>query len=438
MLVLLSWIFHLTSSAIYLHFLGENFKWKEGKNKKSKIIAIVSFIGVFTIFSRFSQMEYIHFNMYLFLNLLVSFIYLYLYKKEAIFDTLYWITLVQWASFSAMIISSSFIYEIVYPVLNSSNIINLNETFDVIAMITILIVKYVSLFLVTTNSPELKYLRGFPLIFSILVNIFSISILNYQYEDANLVIPMIVSIIVLFVNISYFLIIRLLTKNISDLITMELDYKNIKLKMKYYEEVELINQEVKRYKHDLANHLNVLHYLIEVNKVEEARTYIEQMGIDLKNINKGFYYIETGSEALDFILNSKLLVAREKGIEVNTNIGPISGLFISNINLCTLLANLLDNSIEACEQYQTEGSFIDIKIALIKKNLVINIKNSSNPVKVDEEGNYITNKKSGDHGLGLLQINRIIDQYNGFVSRNYENNVFETSIMLSAPLEEIY
>ena len=435
MLLLLTWVFHLTSSGMYLYFLGESFKWKDDKNRKNKIIAILSFIGLFTFFSRFSQLDYINFNTYLVLNLIVSFIYLYLYKKETIFDTLCWITLIQWASFSAMIISSSFIYQFLYPSFVHFQGINLNIAFDLLAMVSILIIKYLSLSLVTIHSPKLKYLRGWPLVFSILVNIVSLAILNYQYHDPNFIMPMIVSMIVLFTNIGYFLIIKALTKNISDLVTIELDYQNIKLKMKYYDEIELINQEVRKYKHDLANHLNLLYYFIEVNNIEEAKMYIERMAIDLKKMNKSFYYIETGSDSLDFILNSKLLVAREKGIEVNTNIGPISELFISNVDLCTLLANLLDNSIEACERFEKKNTFIRVQISLIKHNLLINIKNSSNPVNVDEEGNYITNKKSGDHGLGMLQINRIVNQYNGFVSRTYENNIFETSILLSRPLE---
>ena len=435
MFAIITWIFHVISSAIFLYFLGENFKWKDNKSKTNKILAIILFLGLFSFISRLHQLKYLDFNIYLALNLIISFIYLYLYKKETILETIYWITLNQWASFSAMIISSSFIYQFLYPSFVQSQGINLNIAFDLVAMVSILIIKYLSLSLVTIHSPKLNYLRGWPLVFSILVNIVSLAILNNQYHDPNVMMPMIVSIIVLFANIGYFLIIKALTKNISDLVTIELDYQNIKLKMKYYDEIELINQEVKKYKHDLANHLNLLHYFIEVNNIEEAKTYIERMGIDLKKINKSFYYIETGSDSLDFILNSKLLVAREKGIEVNTNIGPISELFISNVDLCTLLANLLDNSIEACERFEKKNTFIKVQLSLIKQNLIINIKNSSNPVDVDEEGNYITNKKSGDHGLGMLQINRIVNQYNGFISRTYENDIFETSILLSRPLD---
>lgn len=107
---------------------------------------------------------------------------------------------------------------------------------------------------------------------------------------------------------------------------------------------------------------------------------------------------------------------------------------ISNMDLCTLLSNLLDNAIEACELYKGKDSFIDIEMSLIKNNLLCNIKNSANPVKTDAKGQYLTNKKTGDHGFGMLQIDRIIKQYNGFVTRKYKNNVFETDIILMKEL----
>lgn len=56
-------------------------------------------------------------------------------------------------------------------------------------------------------------------------------------------------------------------------------------------------------------------------------------------------------------------------------------------------------------------------------------------MKQDKKGNYITNKKDGNHGLGMFQINQIIDQYNGFISRKYEDAIFETYMLLFKPAE---
>ena len=142
MLTIVTWIFHFISSAIFLYFLGENFKWKDNKTKPKKILASLLFLLLFTFTSRLNQLKY--FNFYLVVNLIIAFLYLYLYKKETILETIYWITLNQWASFSAMIISSSFIYQFLYPSFVHFQGINLNIAFDLVAMVSILIIKYLS------------------------------------------------------------------------------------------------------------------------------------------------------------------------------------------------------------------------------------------------------------------------------------------------------
>ncbi len=98
--------------------------------------------------------------------------------------------------------------------------------------------------------------------------------------------------------------------------------------------------------------------------------------------------------------------------------------------MCTLFSNLLDNSIEACNRYTGENHFIELDLTIIKKNLAIKMKNCSNDVKTDIHGNYLTSKIKGDHGLGMKQIHKIVKKYDGYILTNYENNVFETDILL--------
>ena len=104
----------------------------------------------------------------------------------------------------------------------------------------------------------------------------------------------------------------------------------------------------------------MLYYFIDTNSVEEAKQYLDSMEQNFNQINKIFYFIDTGNKAVDFILNSKLLVAREKGIEVKSSVGMMPNLYVNDMDLCTLLANLLDNSIEACQLFQKENPFIKV------------------------------------------------------------------------------
>lgn len=417
-------LFYFISSGLFLMMLGRKFEWKSGINKTQRVIADIIFkvqlVGLAFIEGN-RELYFLHLSVPF---LVVMLIYLYLYKEGTILEKIYWVTLVKCISSCAMLIALLLLKQL--PLQKLYAYIG-NATY-ILIVIFILLAEYFSLDSVTKASPKLTNLGSSALIWSTLVNVFWMFVFRMLEAIANLKLLLIAAVLLLLSYIVYFLIMNLLSKNVEEL-------SEIKLKSKYYEEVELINKEVRKYRHDLSNHLNMLYYFIDTHNFEEAKQYLDSMSIDFNKINQSFYFINTKNKAVDYMLNSKLLVAREKGIEVKATVGLIESLYISDTDLCTLLGNLLDNSIEACQLFQKENPFIRVNIQLVKKNFMINIKNSSNPVKTDEEGNYITNKKTGDHGLGMLQINRIIKQYQGFISRKYEDDVFETDIVLFKPVE---
>lgn len=399
-------IYQIISSYLIIYFLGSKFEWKEGRNRVEKIIAVTIFTSLLSCISLINSqgnMRFLiefkgHMNFFnvTILNFMFMLLYLYIYHRGSILEKVYWVTLIQCIS-SYTTLTTLFLIR--RMPLHDMELYMGGETLFFLIGVLVIIMEYMSLYSVTKYCPN-----------------FNISLLA--------------STTILLCYILYFFMIDLLSKNINKLLGIEMENQNMKLKSKYYEEVELINQEIRKYRHDLANHLNLLYYYLDTNNLEESKRYLESMEAGLGKIRKDFYYLETGNEAVDFILNSKLLVACEKNIEVKVSIGDLSELFISNTNLCTLLANLLDNAIEACQLFNKGKAFIQLNIQFSKNKFMINIKNSSNPVKTDAEGNYITHKKVGDHGLGILQIDRIIDQYEGFVSRKYANDVFETNILI--------
>lgn len=429
--------YQIISSLLIIYFLGRKFEWKEGRNRVGKIIAVTIFTSLLSCISlinsqgnmRFliefkGHMNFLNFTI---LNFMCMLLYLYIYHKGSILEKLYWVALTQCIS-SYTTLTTLFLAR--RMPLHDMELYVGGETLFFLIGALVISIEYMSLYSVTKYSLNFSYLGKRALIFSILVNGFWYFFIRILYYMTDFNISLLASVTILLSYILYFFMIDVLSKNINKLWGIEMENKNMKLKSKYYEEVELINQEVRKYRHDLANHLNLLYYYLETNNLEESKRYLESLEIDLREIHKEFYYLQTGNEAVDFILNSKLIVAREKNIEVKVSIGDLSELFISNINLCTLLANLLDNAIEACQLFNKGKSFIQVNIQCNKNKFMINIKNSSNSVKTDAEGNYITHKKVGDHGLGILQINRIIDQYEGFVSRKYANDVFETNILI--------
>ena len=119
----------------------------------------------------------------------------------------------------------------------------------------------------------------------------------------------------------------------------------------------------------------------------------------------------------------------EKKIDVSTNVNITEYIYIDDLDLCGLLGNLMDNAIEACERIEKDR-FINIKIITTKKNLIILIQNSMNGNIELKDNEYFSSKKKGLLGRGIMQINKIVDQYNGVVTRKHDNYIFETKIVM--------
>lgn len=204
-------------------------------------------------------------------------------------------------------------------------------------------------------------------------------------------------------------------------------YQN-QLLTKQVNEVQNIYMTMRGWRHDYHNHLQTLKAHLKVNQVEEAKGYLDRLESDLDSIN---YLIESGNVNLDAILNSKLSLALKDDIDIHYKAEVPKDLTVSDIDLCVLIGNLIDNAVEACNKMsEQEGKrFIRLYVGVLKKQLYISVANATGEVirKLDED--YITTKR-GNHGHGLKRINNIVEKYEGYINRKNEPGVFVTEIML--------
>ncbi len=202
-------------------------------------------------------------------------------------------------------------------------------------------------------------------------------------------------------------------------------YQN-KLLKNEVDEVHNIYLTMRGWRHDYHNHMQSVKAYLAMNSLAEARAYLDALEHDLDDINLLF---NTGNINADAILNSKISLAVKKGIQVDYKAVVPKVLAVSDIDLCVVLGNLIDNAVEACEKVVPEKQFIRLYIGILQKQLYVSVSNATNEVvrKFDEE--YITTKR-GNHGHGLKRINNIVDKYGGFINRKNEPGVFVTEIML--------
>jgi len=178
------------------------------------------------------------------------------------------------------------------------------------------------------------------------------------------------------------------------------------------------------WRHDFRNHINVILGKLQHKDKEDAISYIYEMSSDIYRLEQNIY---TDNVVINSILLSKKKESEEHNIKISLDLNMDYDIKVSDIDMCIILGNLLDNSIEACSNI--EGNrFIDLKIVSQTNRLIIKISNNTNGNLNEVDGKFFTTKKNGIHGLGLIQIDEIVKKYNGYINRKHESNIFTTYI----------
>lgn len=206
---------------------------------------------------------------------------------------------------------------------------------------------------------------------------------------------------------------------------------HLKMQTQYYEDIEKYNQDMSRYKHDMLNHLDNIYGMLEHQDIEGAQDYLVSIHNNLQKVKA---VINTGNSIIDVIFNSKASLASEYNIACYNNIVVPPHIRINNVDLSIILSNVLDNAIEASQKI-TENRFIDSHIHIYKDSLFISVSNRFDGNVRFQHNLYLTTKKEQSaHGIGLRNVNYVVNKHGGTMTIEHKDQIFTLSIML--PLEE--
>lgn len=195
--------------------------------------------------------------------------------------------------------------------------------------------------------------------------------------------------------------------------------------LRHYEEIMEKNRSLHEFRHDYKNNLFAINALLNKSDVEEAKEYISGMNDTLDMTYSRFM---TGNFLADAILTDKALLAENKGIKLDFD-GKIPHTLITNNDLCTILANAIDNAIRGAEGCADAEIIVsahesDGALKIIVRNTVLS--------KVEIKDNTIKTTKSDseNHGFGLNAIKAAARKYGGFVVLDCDNNWFTLKTVL--------
>lgn len=185
---------------------------------------------------------------------------------------------------------------------------------------------------------------------------------------------------------------------------------------KYYEAMEQQQFEVRRIRHDLANHLQVLLSL----PAEEKDSYIRKM-IQNPAFEKVLSY--SGDPTVNAVLTAKESRMRQQGISFYAKVDIPEELPFAKPDLCALFANALDNAIEACAAFDIGRRQIELNARSAKGILAVEIRNPFAGQFTDGLPKT-TKQDSANHGYGLRSIREIVKKYGGSMELRQEDGSF--------------
>lgn len=190
----------------------------------------------------------------------------------------------------------------------------------------------------------------------------------------------------------------------------------------YYRELAELQKwrekEISMIRHDIANHLNVME---KMKENEEGQRILKKIDKKTRNF--------TGIPVLDCLLCEKERQCEKEGIEFVREGGIFEEIKISEYELVSLFANLLDNAIEAARNAEKKKVSIDIKKQ--QGFLKIVVKNTKLPAQKPLENSFQTTKRhKKGHGIGNYIIREIVEKKSGRISYHDEGDTISVVALM--------
>lgn len=198
---------------------------------------------------------------------------------------------------------------------------------------------------------------------------------------------------------------------------------------KQYQEIAHSQEETRRQRHELKNSYLALEAMAEQGDIEGIHTFVKKA---LHRLDNGKTIAHTGNFTVDAVVNYKMRVAKALGIQVDCKLNIPTKLQVSDVILCGILGNALDNAIDACRYLPRNERYIKLIMNIEKKNLFLQVVNAFDGIiKTDTSGNLITRKlEIAQHGFGYQTMKALIHDNNGTMDQVWSKKEFTLRVML--------
>lgn len=196
-----------------------------------------------------------------------------------------------------------------------------------------------------------------------------------------------------------------------------------------YNRLQTYMEEIRRARHDLRQHQNIIRSFLEAGEDEKLRDYLQAQ---TSSLPADPFHSYCKNYAVNLLLNFYAGELTDKDIDFEFRINLPEELKIPTPNFCVILGNLLENAQDACIGQQEPFIRVAAQITANQAITLIVDNTSPTPPQLQEDGSFLSTKHSGS-GIGTQSIRYIAKQYHGTADFRWENGMFLSSVFLNPP-----
>lgn len=280
-------------------------------------------------------------------------------------------------------------------------------------------------FLISKNQKE-KYIGFKETLIVLTIPLFSLIILvTLTYLNVNNIIITIISLCVLMICFMTFVILHYIIISQAKKADQLLMYQQMESYARELDKIKDNELRIEGLRHDLKNHLIEIKSMALNDNNEKLISYIDSLSSDLPSVSK---YSNSGKFEIDALINYLLDKAENFLDDINVSITIPYDLELDIYSLNIILGNLLENAIRASSASDDKKLHLSL---YVKDNILyLDLKNTYSGRLFTKDGVYFSTKENHiNHGYGLKNVIRMINQMNGKIELSHDEYYFKVNAM---------
>lgn len=209
----------------------------------------------------------------------------------------------------------------------------------------------------------------------------------------------------------------------------------IALKEKYYQDLETMQEQYDVFLHDMKHSMRTIAALAETGDCDGIGDLVKDLRVTLGNIE---WKMICSHKILNALLVERKAYADDNNVILNLDIKePLCLQNIEDVDIVTLIGNLLDNAIAAEKEVKSkEGVLCSIWMSREGRHVLIQVENSYETKRGNKEKGRGEKARIGEkHGIGCKSMRKIVSKYGGVMESTKAGGRYQVKMILPVQSE---